>query len=291
MIKINKINEKSIRIDENGIVGVYPACFAAFKTADGKKININSTAVNVLKSISASTSELLINDVPPSSEEDAVLKLNEFIGSYSGGGASSGGGAPGKSAYELAVEQGFVGTLDEWLDSLRGSPGASTVAKFPKTSTYNKAANELVFEFNSLKKRQFWLLVKADIIELGVEKKFNVENYCFLEELWGDTQTFLVTQEKFKPERNAAVTTQTKFVHYDCTDPEITSITIEGLSSDISSMTNIRCKVIEFISSNDDIATPGSASWGSITGDIKDQTDLQAVLGDISGLLDEINGE
>ena len=32
-------------------------------------------------------------------------------------------GADGKSAYELAVEEGFQGTLDEWLDSLKGEPG------------------------------------------------------------------------------------------------------------------------------------------------------------------------
>ena len=30
---------------------------------------------------------------------------------------------PGKSAYELAVENGFVGGLEDWLDSLQGSPG------------------------------------------------------------------------------------------------------------------------------------------------------------------------
>jgi hypothetical protein len=30
---------------------------------------------------------------------------------------------PGKSAYELAVDAGFVGSLDDWLDSLQGSPG------------------------------------------------------------------------------------------------------------------------------------------------------------------------
>lgn len=30
---------------------------------------------------------------------------------------------PGKSAYELAVEQGFEGTLDEWLESLKGEQG------------------------------------------------------------------------------------------------------------------------------------------------------------------------
>jgi len=33
-------------------------------------------------------------------------------------------GADGKSAYELAVENGFVGTEQEWLDSLEGEPGS-----------------------------------------------------------------------------------------------------------------------------------------------------------------------
>ena len=34
-------------------------------------------------------------------------------------------GDPGKSAYEIAVEQGFVGTEEEWLESLRGPQGDS----------------------------------------------------------------------------------------------------------------------------------------------------------------------
>ena len=34
-------------------------------------------------------------------------------------------GAAGKSAYELAVDAGFDGTLDEWLDSLHGNDGKS----------------------------------------------------------------------------------------------------------------------------------------------------------------------
>lgn len=33
-------------------------------------------------------------------------------------------GDPGKSAYEIAVEQGFVGTEEEWLASLHGADGA-----------------------------------------------------------------------------------------------------------------------------------------------------------------------
>lgn len=31
---------------------------------------------------------------------------------------NAGEGAPGKSAYEIAVENGFVGTEEEWLESL-----------------------------------------------------------------------------------------------------------------------------------------------------------------------------
>ena len=33
-------------------------------------------------------------------------------------------GDPGKSAYQVAVDEGFVGTVDEWLESLRGTTGA-----------------------------------------------------------------------------------------------------------------------------------------------------------------------
>lgn len=39
-------------------------------------------------------------------------------------GASLGGARAGLSAYELAVQQGYTGTLGEWLASLQGPPGA-----------------------------------------------------------------------------------------------------------------------------------------------------------------------
>lgn len=35
----------------------------------------------------------------------------------------AGSGQPGKSAYEIAVENGFTGTQEEWLASLKGEPG------------------------------------------------------------------------------------------------------------------------------------------------------------------------
>ena len=34
-------------------------------------------------------------------------------------------GAPGKSAYEIAVEDGFTGNIQEWLESLKGADGVS----------------------------------------------------------------------------------------------------------------------------------------------------------------------
>jgi hypothetical protein len=34
-------------------------------------------------------------------------------------------GAPGLSAYEIAVKNGFIGTEQEWLDSLKGEAGAT----------------------------------------------------------------------------------------------------------------------------------------------------------------------
>lgn len=46
----------------------------------------------------------------------------------------AGGGADGKSAYEIAVENGFVGTETEWLASLKGDTGATGPAG-PKGDT------------------------------------------------------------------------------------------------------------------------------------------------------------
>ena len=45
-------------------------------------------------------------------------------------GSSGQTGADGKSAYELAVENGFTGTLDEWLESLKGSDGTNGDSMF-----------------------------------------------------------------------------------------------------------------------------------------------------------------
>ena len=44
-------------------------------------------------------------------------------------------GLDGKSAYEIAVDHGYVGTEEEWLASLKGEPGETPdMSEYPKTS-------------------------------------------------------------------------------------------------------------------------------------------------------------
>ena len=49
-------------------------------------------------------------------------ELQEQISSGGGGGS----GEDGDSAYEIAVKNGFKGSEAEWLESLKGLPGATT---------------------------------------------------------------------------------------------------------------------------------------------------------------------
>ena len=53
-----------------------------------------------------------------------LIRGNNIVGS---------GGPIGKSAYEIAVNNGFIGTEDEWLESLEGSDGISPTATVEKS--------------------------------------------------------------------------------------------------------------------------------------------------------------
>ena len=50
-------------------------------------------------------------------------------------------GRDGKSAYEVAVEQGFVGTVDEWLESLHGANGTSEAVSLNFPTVYRMMKN------------------------------------------------------------------------------------------------------------------------------------------------------
>ena len=59
-------------------------------------------------------------------------------------GGRGGAGAPGKSAYEIAVENGFEGTEQEWLESLVGQAagfGTPTASATPLASGEQPTVN------------------------------------------------------------------------------------------------------------------------------------------------------
>lgn len=64
----------------------------------------------------------LIKDVTPNSAYKIAVE-HGFIGTVEDWLISL-KGEPGKSAYDIAVECGFTGTKEEWLTSLKGEPGA-----------------------------------------------------------------------------------------------------------------------------------------------------------------------
>lgn len=71
--------------------------------------------------------------------------------------------APGKSAYELAVEQGFEGTLDEWLESLKGADGKDgTDGAVTIQEIYDKAV-EQGFEGTYIDFLQSYLNLSEDV--------------------------------------------------------------------------------------------------------------------------------
>ncbi|MEV7364262.1 hypothetical protein [Streptomyces sp. NPDC091299] len=59
--------------------------------------------------------------------DGATVHLDDLVPAQAPGGGNAGGGEglPGKSAYEIAVEQGFNGTVSQWLASLVGPAGAT----------------------------------------------------------------------------------------------------------------------------------------------------------------------
>ncbi len=53
-------------------------------------------------------------------------------------------GAAGKSAYELAVDNGFEGTLQEWLDSLKGTNGTSSYTHIKYSATMPDSNDDML---------------------------------------------------------------------------------------------------------------------------------------------------
>lgn len=54
---------------------------------------------------------------------DYFKQIDDYIEELKTGGTQGPKGEDGKSAYEIAVEHGFEGTEQEWLESLKGERG------------------------------------------------------------------------------------------------------------------------------------------------------------------------
>ncbi len=70
-------------------------------------------------------------------------------------------GVNGKSAYEVAVANGFVGTQAEWLDSLIGNSAYEDWLESGKTGTFQDFLDEIVETVNLLIPQTFTEAQKA----------------------------------------------------------------------------------------------------------------------------------
>ena len=82
---------------------------------------------------------------------------------------SSGSGTAGKSAYEIAVDNGFVGTETEWLESLKGAEGTNGATFTP----YVSSSGELSWTNDGDKENPATVNIKGDRGDSGVTTPIN----------------------------------------------------------------------------------------------------------------------
>lgn len=93
-------------------------------------------------------------DATPSIIDSILADVAELRASEDSDGRG-GVGSDGKSAYEIAVEHGFIGAEQQWLASLKGAPGAPGVAG--QDGLNGKSAYEIAVEHGFIGTEQQWL--------------------------------------------------------------------------------------------------------------------------------------
>ncbi len=88
----------------------------------------------------------------------------------------SGGGTGGKSAYEIAVDNGFVGTEIDWLLSLKGAPGTM--------GTDGKSAYEIAVDHGYAGTEEQWLVYIKGIDGKSAYESAVSKGYAGTEEDW-----------------------------------------------------------------------------------------------------------
>lgn len=89
---------------------------------------------------------LCSDGLPPDPAPDVYAQIMELLAN--GGGGGGGTGAPGKSAYEIAVAHGFEGSETAWLASLEGEDGTSVTITSVTESDESGGENVVTFSDN-----------------------------------------------------------------------------------------------------------------------------------------------
>jgi len=116
----------------DGTPGIVPAPITGdqqkFLRADGTWAEVISSDEAVELSYNARVSEVSDEEITLADSEEvrrySPADIKAFVTAHSQANVPGEQGAAGKSAYEIAVEEGFEGTQQDWLDSLVGADGA-----------------------------------------------------------------------------------------------------------------------------------------------------------------------
>lgn len=106
------LDENEIAIVPHEVIKSPGFNLSAYGTNNGMRITTNTCKVSVIKS------GYCEGETPPEPTQNVYEQILDRLDN-SGGGTEKNG----KSAYEIAVENGFNGTESEWLESLKGQPG------------------------------------------------------------------------------------------------------------------------------------------------------------------------
>lgn len=125
--------------------------------------------------------------------------------------------------------------------------GGNNMKAFRAVSiTYDKIGRKITCIFKGLTAKPFQFCFECEMVELGVNRIMNIENTSHLQKFDASgTQTRWVTQEKHNDTIDAPLTTRSKLLRYTKVNATDTEISIEGISSDISAISNASCVVIE----------------------------------------------
>ena len=119
---VKKIITYEYKGTEMDVIGLVETSFAIFD-ADDKKVSSHRFWVEIKEDLRDET----FNPAEPNygKLEQLIRDVNDWKenGGGGGGGGQGPAGVDGKSAYQIAVEKGFIGSESEWLVSLKGERG------------------------------------------------------------------------------------------------------------------------------------------------------------------------